>query len=260
MMSNPDTKDSIEQGYGYCTVCGEHQLFLSYEPKDFPCKRNGFVCENCGAVGRNRHIAHTIVDVFRDRVDCSSLMEFAPKFDGDIWIGCVKEAVSRGLGDNPNVVRSEYIDGLASGESRNGVLCQDMQATTFADNQFDLIISEDVIEHVPNPAQAFREIRRILKPGGKHIFTIPIDWGTSRSYARAIVNDGVIHHIHPPEVHGDPFRPDGVLAFYTFGLDVIETFCSLTGPTRMLAAHGDRLFEKAFQIHNSWVFVSERAA
>ncbi len=259
IITNLAIEGSVEQGFGYCTVCGEHQLFHSYEPIDFPCKRNGFGCGNCGAVARNRHVAHTIINEFRGRVDCSSLSEFSAKFDGNVWIGCVKEAVSRGLGSNPNVTRSEYLDGVPAGEWRDGVLCQDIQATTFADAQFDLVISEDVLEHVPNPAQAFQEIGRILRPGGRHIFTIPIDWGCTHSYARAIVVNGVTHHIHPPEIHGDPFRPGGVLAYYTYGLDALEKYCSLTGPTRMLSAHGDRLLEKAFQIHNSWVFVSEKA-
>jgi SAM-dependent methyltransferase len=193
-------------------------------------------------------------------VDAESLHSFATKLGGNIWIGCVKEAVSKNLGDHPNVFRSEYIDGLASGDMHEDIQCQDIQATTFPDNFFDLIISEDVLEHVPDPAKAFREIHRILRPGGKHIFTIPIDWSAPESYARAIIQNGDIVHLHEPEIHGDPFRKDGVLAFYTFGRDVIDNFCTLTGPTRMFSAHGDRMFERGFLIYNSWVFVSEKEA
>lgn len=37
----------------------------------------------------------------------------------------------------------------------------------FEDNTFDLVISNCVINLVPDKAQAYREIRRILKPGGR---------------------------------------------------------------------------------------------
>lgn len=253
-----DTAASTEQGPGYCPVCGKYGIFLSYEPLNHPCKRNSFYCSICGSVARNRHVAYTILGEFRARADCSNLSEFAGQFDGNIWIGCVKEAVSKSLGPFSNVIRSEYIDGLSSGQTREGILCQDIQATTFDDNLFDLIITEDVLEHVPNPLAAFIEIKRILRPGGKHIFTIPVDWNCSISYARAVMQDDRITHLHPPEFHGDPFRPDGVLAYYTFGHDVIDRFCSLTGPTRLLAANGDRMMERGFQIFNNWVFVSDK--
>jgi SAM-dependent methyltransferase len=36
----------------------------------------------------------------------------------------------------------------------------------FADGEFDAVWTIWVLEHVPNPEQAFREIRRVLKPNG----------------------------------------------------------------------------------------------
>lgn len=43
----------------------------------------------------------------------------------------------------------------------------------FADNTFDVIVSSEVIEHVPEPTQAMRELFRVLKPGGILILTTP---------------------------------------------------------------------------------------
>lgn len=37
----------------------------------------------------------------------------------------------------------------------------------------DLVISKAVFEHVPNPVPVFKEIYRVLKPGGDFIFLIP---------------------------------------------------------------------------------------
>ena len=43
----------------------------------------------------------------------------------------------------------------------------------FADGTFDLIISNQVFEHVKDQATAFRELHRITKPGGHHMHIIP---------------------------------------------------------------------------------------
>lgn len=42
--------------------------------------------------------------------------------------------------------------------------------TGFADNSFDMAITRLVLEHLPDPLSAVREVLRILKPGGKAIF------------------------------------------------------------------------------------------
>jgi 2-polyprenyl-3-methyl-5-hydroxy-6-metoxy-1,4-benzoquinol methylase len=43
----------------------------------------------------------------------------------------------------------------------------------FADATFDVVVSSEVIEHVPNPHQAFHELGRVLKPGGLLALTTP---------------------------------------------------------------------------------------
>lgn len=43
----------------------------------------------------------------------------------------------------------------------------------FQDNTFDVVISSEVIEHVPDPFKAIQELFRVLKPGGTMILTTP---------------------------------------------------------------------------------------
>ncbi len=43
----------------------------------------------------------------------------------------------------------------------------EIEAMPFEDNTFDLVISNCVINLVPDKTQAYREIRRVLKPGGR---------------------------------------------------------------------------------------------
>ena len=42
----------------------------------------------------------------------------------------------------------------------------DIQSLDFPDNSFDVAIATAVIEHVPDPAKAMREAKRVLKSGG----------------------------------------------------------------------------------------------
>jgi ubiquinone/menaquinone biosynthesis C-methylase UbiE len=49
----------------------------------------------------------------------------------------------------------------------------DVLNSPFADNEFDTVISTQVLEHVPKPWLMIKEIHRILKPGGVCILTAP---------------------------------------------------------------------------------------
>lgn len=51
--------------------------------------------------------------------------------------------------------------------------CDLSQSLPFADSQFDTVLSSDVIEHLPDPVLAFREMGRILKPGGTLLLNTP---------------------------------------------------------------------------------------
>jgi SAM-dependent methyltransferase len=43
----------------------------------------------------------------------------------------------------------------------------------FADDSFDLAVSFDVIEHLPDEHQSLSELRRVVKPGGTLVVTVP---------------------------------------------------------------------------------------
>ncbi len=50
------------------------------------------------------------------------------------------------------------------------------ESLPFEDNFFDLVVSAWVLEHLPDPEKAFKEIHRVLKPGGKVVFLTPNVW------------------------------------------------------------------------------------
>jgi SAM-dependent methyltransferase len=50
------------------------------------------------------------------------------------------------------------------------VLQMDATKMSFPDNEFDVVFSRAVFEHLPNPAAVVSEIRRVLKPGGSYVY------------------------------------------------------------------------------------------
>lgn len=62
-----------------------------------------------------------------------------------------------------------------SDRSKPDVICSALQVP-FADNSFDTVVSTEVLEHVPEPLRALREIQRVLKPGGYLVLSAPMYW------------------------------------------------------------------------------------
>lgn len=47
------------------------------------------------------------------------------------------------------------------------------QELPYNDEEFDMVICSDVLEHIENPSQLLRDIRRVIKPNGFIFITIP---------------------------------------------------------------------------------------
>jgi SAM-dependent methyltransferase len=148
---------------------------------------------------------------------------------------------------------SEYFEDVAPGERRGGVQCQDVQRLTFADASFDLVTSTEVFEHVPDDRKGFAEIRRVLRPGGAFIFTVPLT-GEARTVERARLVDGRLQHLAPPEYHDDRIRGRAsVLVFRDYGRDITERLRE----AGFGAARIDPRHERAFLGHGAGVVVAE---
>ena len=58
----------------------------------------------------------------------------------------------------------------------------------YDDNFFDLVVMAWVLEHLDDPEAVFREIHRVLKPGGSVIFLTPNIWNYNVWMIRAVPN------------------------------------------------------------------------
>jgi SAM-dependent methyltransferase len=117
-------------------------------------------------------------------------------------------------------VRSLYDPAVAPGdEVRDGVRCEGLTRLSFASASFDLVITSDIFEHVRHPARGFAELYRVLKPGGTHIFTIPVQWPMrAHTVARVDVSGADDVFLLPPVYHFSEKN----LVYNDFGRDLLE--------------------------------------
>lgn len=208
---------------GYCTVCSKPSIFiLTGTPETI---RNHALCVRCRSCSRNRHLAKCVLEIFREK-NIQTLAGFGSRPDVVVLNIAAQGAIVEKMGRAPNIICSEYFDDVKPGESKNGVLCQDLQSLTFANDTFDLLVSEDVFEHVPDYRQGFREVHRVLKRGGSHVFSIPFFFGNKTRDLFELQN-GKRVLFKPIEYHGDPIR--GMIPCFTYFGDDMLDFLRETG-------------------------------
>jgi SAM-dependent methyltransferase len=121
-----------------------------------------------------------------------------------------------------SVALSEFFNDAAPGSMREGVRCEDVQRLTYTQASFDLVTHTEVLEHVPDDGLAFTELRRILRPAGLMLFTVPLS-GRAATVERARLHDGRTEYLLPAEYHHDPLRAGSrVLVYRDYGGDVVD--------------------------------------
>lgn len=59
----------------------------------------------------------------------------------------------------------------------------------FESNDFDVILCNHVLEHVPDDQRALKELFRVMKPGGMGIFQIPLDINRKNTFEDKSITD-----------------------------------------------------------------------
>jgi len=99
-----------------------------------------------------------------------------PQFKGQILdSGCGSMPYKKIILENKNIDSYIGLDietGLNYEDVKPDVLWDGI-IMPFEDERFDVVISTEVLEHVPNPDAYLIEVKRVLKPGGMFFFTVP---------------------------------------------------------------------------------------
>lgn len=120
-------------------------------------------------------------------------------------------------------VTSQFFPKEPFGSVVRGHRNENLEAQTFPDASFDLVITQDVMEHIYDPSKAFAEIARTLKPGGAHVFTVPIINKHKSSEVWATLGaDGSPVFLKTPEYHGNPVDPKGSPVTMHWGFDIVD--------------------------------------
>lgn len=204
---------------GFCLLCESETEFqvdvgANFGP-GFPNLREGLVCK-CGGKNRDRLMAHGS----RAHIESASEILFFGAFSA--WADWARKAYAS------KITFCEYFpDHETRGSARNvrgvDIRNEDMTGITLGDASVDLVLHQDVLEHIPDYRRALSETFRVLKPGGSTVFTAPFFHERRHTQVRAaVLPGGGLVHYEPEERHGDPLNPEGILAFYNFGWTLLD--------------------------------------
>jgi SAM-dependent methyltransferase len=114
---------------------------------------------------------------------------------------------------------SFFFEGVEPGTLHAGSRCENLEALTFADDTFDIFVTQDVFEHVFRPDLAAREIMRVIRPGGAHVFTAPKHKGLRQTRQRSRRENGRLVHLLDEQYHGNPIGDGRALVTWDYGDD-----------------------------------------
>lgn len=199
---------------GYCAVCESQTTFTAHHE----WLRDHYRCDRCGSIPRERALL-TVLERSCPRWREADLHESSPGMPSS-------HLLARAC---PGYVGTQYFPDQPLGEPHQGFRNEDLSRQTFADDSFDIVVSQDVMEHVFEPEASFREIARTLRPGGAHVFTTPVFAGQAETELRARMTDGVVEHLVEPEYHANPVDPEGSLVTVHWGQDIGELVLAWSG-------------------------------
>ncbi len=203
------TSENILLSQGHCTTCDQEVAFVAKNA----WLRDHFLCSKCGSIPRERALMQVVEQFYPNWRDVI-IHETSPGNRG-ASVRLAKECKT--------YIPSQFFPDHKLGGVYNGMRCENLEALTFDDESVDLHISQDVMEHVFHPAKVFQEIARTLKPGGAHIFTVPLVNKMKASRIRAKISEnGSIVHIEQPVYHGNPIDSQGSLVTMDWGYDIVK--------------------------------------
>jgi Methyltransferase domain len=184
-------------------------------------------CAHCGAKLRARRLAQVVLRLYptgSPPAPSPSLARWV--HEPEIQLLRVAE-INRidGLHEQltrlPHLTWSDYDDTAHAGAASVGVRSEDLARLSYTTDSIDLILTSETLEHVPDLDAALREILRVLVPGGRHVFTVPVLPGVGKTFARSVllpdgsVQDRAARICHPGGDWGYP-------VFTEFGADLPE--------------------------------------
>lgn len=209
---------------GLCAVCGKDDALFDFTRAEEPPTnwRETLACRPCRLINRWRSCiallrSHTTgmenPNIYLTETVTPLAQWFSSHFD--------------------HVTKSEYFGEDVPRGSKHPlggttVDHQDVTDLTYEDASFTHVVTLDVLEHVPSYENALQQFYRVLQPSGTLVISVPFLIKCDETLVRARINSqGETEHLCEPEYHGDPMSKEGVLCYYHFGWDILDTLRSI---------------------------------
>jgi SAM-dependent methyltransferase len=221
---------------GLCKVCGVRARFR----RRHPSLRESLTCPSCKSSFRYRGQAEALVEVLGGGAEASlaSLAGSGALSELSIYEPGTAGPLRQVLSKAKVYKQSVFEPALAAGGASQQIEHQDLMALTYRDGTFDLVVTSDVFEHIRKPFDGFREVFRVLKPGGAHVFTIPLASSRPNKTVYRVDTSGPDDiHILPPRYH-DAGKGGRSLVYTDFGHDLDQQLQDIGfAPTRFFEHH-----------------------
>lgn len=194
-----------------CSVCGgsnfvQHQVLwpelceaweLGEHEVAYVNKQQGHCCIECGSNMRSRVLASAMICSYQKKGCFQDLMQDTSFRQDSILEINQAGNLHRHLAQHPKHRLVEYPK-------------FDMMNLDLPSEEFDLIIHSDTLEHIPDPLRAMQECYRVLRKGGRCIYTIPVIVDRSTRSRTGM----------PDSYHGNPLeKAEDYLVHTEFGSD-----------------------------------------
>jgi SAM-dependent methyltransferase len=190
-------------------------------------RKESCFCSACGATLRARRLAEVLLALYPEGAPPAPAASLAA------WVSHpniqslkiaeinVIDGLHEQLINLPGFFGSDFQPDDENGTPAQAVRSEDLTRLSYPDASFDIVLTSETLEHVPDLAAALGEIRRVLVPGGRHIFTVPQAPGVAKTFARSTVGEGGrVVDLFPRICH--PGGDRGYPVFTEIGADFVQ--------------------------------------
>jgi len=200
---------------GSCPICEKKTIFV----ETGTWLRDNYFCIRCASIPR----ARALIYVLENHIPNWRNLKIHESSPGSPSSNKLKLECR-------NYTSSQFFPDTALGTYKTGIRCENIETLTFEDSFFDIFITQDVLEHVFSPENALKEIARVIKPGGAHVFSVPwYSW--KKTVRRATHTNGTIIHHLPADYHGNPIDENGSLVVSEMGSEFLNHIQTVSGLT-----------------------------
>jgi SAM-dependent methyltransferase len=193
---------------GICPICEKSTTFSAANR----ILKEYCVCQKCGASARER----ALFAILNEKFPNWRTLKIHESSPGNMALSNKIKAECQ------NYTASQFWPDKELGTLIDGFRNENLEALTFPDESFDLFITQDVMEHVYHPEQAFASIAKVLKANGAHLFTVPIDNKEKPSETWATLGEnGDPVFLKEEEWHGTPIAGRSAVTMH-YGYDILE--------------------------------------